>query len=122
MQGMLLAARGLRGRLKDPWLGCAGHQTIDYFNGLPLAGEGMVLEALEEGNNEAEWIVDVTTQADRQNKCVRMPCAHPQPCWEACGLTPRARLLPCTVHMQPRETSYCNAGRGCLRGCTRAAA
>ena len=48
---------------------CTGHQAIDYFNALPLAGEGMVLEALEEGNNEAEWIVDLTTQADRQGKC-----------------------------------------------------
>ena len=49
--------------------GCAGQQAIDYFNGLPLAGEGLLLEALKTGNNEAEWIVDLTTQADRQGRC-----------------------------------------------------
>ena len=38
-----------------------------------------MLEALEEGNNEAEWLVDLTTQADRQGRCCRFPCAKPLP-------------------------------------------
>lgn len=46
----------------------AGHQAMQYFSALPVAGEGLVLEPLKEGNNEAEWIVDLTTQADRQGR------------------------------------------------------
>ena len=34
-----------------------------------MLGKGLVLEPLKEGNNEAEWIVDLTTQADRQGRC-----------------------------------------------------
>ena len=34
----------------------------------------MMLEALKMGNNEAEWIVDLTTQADRQGRCQATPC------------------------------------------------
>ena len=36
-------------------------------------------EPMLEGSNEAEWIVDCTTHADRDGKCVRSchaPCAR----------------------------------------------
>ena len=33
-----------------------------------------MLEALKQGNNEAEWIVDLTTQADRQGRCWTPAC------------------------------------------------
>jgi len=48
----------------------AGHQAIEYFSSLPSMGiEGILeTEPLKEGSNEAEWIVDVTTQADRQGR------------------------------------------------------
>ena len=39
---------------------------MQYFKGLPLPEEHMM--ELEDGGNEAEWIVDITTQADRQNR------------------------------------------------------
>ena len=50
-----------------------------------------MLEALEEGNNEAEWLVDLTTQADRQGRCGILslwktpcrPCA-PNPLQSSC--------------------------------------
>jgi hypothetical protein len=56
---------------KEPqYLLCAGHEAIEYFNGLPLAANGMQpAEPLQEGNNEAEWIVDLTTRADREGRC-----------------------------------------------------
>ena len=48
---------------------CAGHEAIEYFNGLPLAANGIQPAGpLQEGNNEAEWIVDLTTRADREGR------------------------------------------------------
>ena len=51
------------------WL-LAGHQAIEYFSSLPSKNITGIDEAepLKEGSNEAEWIVDVTTQADRQGR------------------------------------------------------
>ncbi len=48
----------------------AGHQAIEYFTALPSKNITGIHEAepLKEGSNEAEWIVDVTTQADRQGR------------------------------------------------------
>ena len=56
----------------------AGHEAIEYFNGLPLKANGMQpAEPLQEGNNEAEWIVDLTTRADREGR--RACTAYPYP-------------------------------------------
>ena len=53
----------------------AGHEAIEYFGGLPLQAHGMQpAEPLQEGNNEAEWIVDLTTRADREG---RRACTAP---------------------------------------------
>lgn len=42
----------------------AGNEALEYFrNNNPGA------EAMGEGSNEAEWIVNLTTHADRDNKC-----------------------------------------------------
>ena len=48
----------------------AGHQAIEYFTSLPSTNITGIheTEPLKEGSNEAEWIVDVTTQADRQGR------------------------------------------------------
>ena len=47
----------------------AGHEAIEYFNSLPLKANGIQpSEPLQEGNNEAEWIVDLTTRADREGR------------------------------------------------------
>ncbi len=59
---------------------CAGHGAIEYFNGLPLKAHGMQPgEPLREGNNEAEWIVDLTTRADREGRRASacQPGLHP---------------------------------------------
>jgi hypothetical protein len=44
--------------------------VIEYFTSVSTIREvGMQqAEPLQEGSNEAEWIVDVTTQADRQGR------------------------------------------------------
>ena len=60
----------------------AGHQAIEYFTALPTLGKGLVLESLKEGNNEAEWIVDLTTQADRQGRCKERLSDHMQCPWD----------------------------------------
>jgi hypothetical protein len=41
----------------------AGKQAVDYFH-----TQCPALEGLKDGGNEAEWIVDLTTQADRQGR------------------------------------------------------
>ena len=41
----------------------AGKQAVDYFH-----TQCPALEGLKEGGNEAEWIVDLTTQADRRGR------------------------------------------------------
>ena len=53
----------------------AGQQAVEYFSSLPVGAiEGMQeAQPLQEGSNEAEWIVDITTQADRQGR--RAPAA-----------------------------------------------
>lgn len=55
----------LRGRVV--YFGPRGHEATDYFQGVPLP-EGQMMTSLAEGANEAEWIVDITTQADRQER------------------------------------------------------
>lgn len=40
-----------------------GNEALDYFQDNNPGAEKM-----EEGSNEAEWIVDLTTHADRDNK------------------------------------------------------
>lgn len=50
----------------------AGTDAIEYFKGLPSD-----IGVSEELDNEAEWIVDITTQADRQGRCcplAQLPC------------------------------------------------
>ncbi len=58
------------GHLSRGFLYSAGHQVIEYFTSVSTIREvGMQqAEPLQEGSNEAEWIVDVTTQADRQGR------------------------------------------------------
>lgn len=66
---MALHSTGLDHQLK--WLPLsAGHQAIEYFTSLSTTNEvgTQQAEPLQEGSNEAEWIVDVTTQADRQGR------------------------------------------------------
>ena len=48
----------------------AGQQAVEYFSSLPVGAIEGAQEAqpLQEGSNEAEWIVDITTQADRQGR------------------------------------------------------
>jgi hypothetical protein len=41
----------------------AGKQAVDYFH-----TQCPALEGLKDGGNAAEWIVDLTTQADRQGR------------------------------------------------------
>ena len=64
-----------------------GQQAIEYFSGLPLASEASMPEALKLGNNEAEWIVDLTTQAERQGRCQPHACTLP-------GFAPDPPLQP----------------------------
>ena len=54
----------------------AGQQAIEYFTSLPIEAIEAAQEAqpLQEGSNEAEWIVDITTQADRQGR--HAPAGH----------------------------------------------
>ena len=54
----------------------AGQQAVEYFSSLPIGAiEGMQeAQPLQEGSNEAEWIVDITTQADRQGRQVPAGC------------------------------------------------
>ena len=54
----------------------AGQQAIEYFASLPIGAIEGAQEAqpLQEGSNEAEWIVDITTQADRQGR--HAPARH----------------------------------------------
>lgn len=42
----------------------AGKEALDYFRKNNPGAEKM-----GEGSNEAEWIVNLTTHADRDNKC-----------------------------------------------------
>lgn len=67
----------LRGRVV--YFGARGTQATDYFKAAPLP-EGQMMTSLGEGANEAEWIVDITTQADRQERCALLllstSCAH----------------------------------------------
>ena len=48
----------------------AGQQAVEYFSSLPtgLIEGAQEAQPLQEGSNEAEWIVDITTQADRQGR------------------------------------------------------
>ncbi|CAK0787534.1 hypothetical protein CVIRNUC_010754 [Coccomyxa viridis] len=58
----------LRGSLV--YFGERGQQAVEYFSSLPVGAIEGAQEAqpLQEGSNEAEWIVDITTQADRQGR------------------------------------------------------
>ena len=56
----------LRGRVV--YFGPRGSDAVEYFKAAPLP-EGQMMTSLAEGANEAEWIVDITTQADRQQRC-----------------------------------------------------
>ena len=60
----------LRGRVV--YFGARGAEATDYFKAVPLP-EGHMMTSLAEGANEAEWIVDITTQADRQERCAPLP-------------------------------------------------
>lgn len=51
----------LRGQVV--YFGEAGSQALDYFH-----SSCPEVSAIKDGENEAEWIVDLTTQADRQDK------------------------------------------------------
>ncbi|CAL8464553.1 g4088 [Coccomyxa elongata] len=55
----------LRGRVV--YFGPRGNEAVEYFKAAPLP-EGQMMTSLAEGANEAEWIVDITTQADRQQR------------------------------------------------------
>lgn len=57
----------LRGRVV--YFGPRGSEAVEYFKAAPLP-EGQMMTSLAEGANEAEWIVDITTQADRQQRCI----------------------------------------------------
>ncbi len=56
----------LRGRVV--YFGPRGSEAVEYFQAAPLP-EGQMMTSLAQGANEAEWIVDITTQADRQQRC-----------------------------------------------------
>lgn len=57
----------LRGRVV--YFGPRGNDAVEYFKAAPLP-EGQMMTSLAEGANEAEWIVDITTQADRQQRYI----------------------------------------------------
>ena len=50
----------------NPW--CTGTEALEYFK-----ANNPGAEPLQEGSNEAEWIVDLTTHADRDDMCARSP-------------------------------------------------
>ena len=60
----------LRGRVV--YFGARGEEATNYFKAVPLP-EGQMMTSLGEGSNEAEWIVDITTQADRQERYILLP-------------------------------------------------
>lgn len=60
--------------------GFAGANAIEYFKGLPSN-----IGVSEDLDNEAEWIVDITTQADRQG---RYYCFSPILLSSECSIVP----------------------------------
>ena len=85
-----------------------------------------MLEALEEGNNEAEWLVDLTTQADRQGRCSIFPCA--KRCHTLCAKPPAEQfrhcgdgayhhglcLMPLLMLLMDASTSSSSSAAGCM--------
>ena len=76
----------------------AGQQAVEYFSSLPVGALEGAQEAqpLQEGSNEAEWIVDITTQADRQGRYALQAAL-------ICTLLPAARICKrrdCLQHEQ----------------------
>ncbi|KAL4421764.1 hypothetical protein ABPG77_009747 [Micractinium sp. CCAP 211/92] len=63
---MLLLLRG-----QVAYFGPNGRLAIDYFH-----NQCPSLDGLKEGENEAEWIVDLTTQADRQGRAGDFAAAY----------------------------------------------
>ena len=65
----------------------AGVEALNYFQ-----ESNPDAEAMAAGSNEAEWIVDLTTHADRDNKCALSGCitmglGWARPCRSSCGFT-----------------------------------
>ncbi|EFN50715.1 hypothetical protein CHLNCDRAFT_142571 [Chlorella variabilis] len=63
----------LRGQMT--YFGANGTAAVEYFQALAHT-ECSCLEGLKEGENAAEWIVDFTTQADRQGRAADLAVAY----------------------------------------------
>ncbi|PRW20409.1 P-loop containing nucleoside triphosphate hydrolase [Chlorella sorokiniana] len=59
----------LKGRVV--YFGPNGKQALDYFH-----RQCPCLEGVKDGENEAEWLVDLTTEADRQNRVADFAAAY----------------------------------------------
>ena len=89
---------------------CAGNEALEYFKDNNPGAEPMA-----EGSNEAEWIVDLTTHADRDDMCGAPVCRS---CFDrqcrslvaACGLTATLRQAADRIGPGSHLTRACPHG------------
>jgi hypothetical protein len=85
----------------------AGKQAVEFFHQSCPA-----LPGLKEGENEAEWIVDLTVQADRQGRSGDFAAAYESSEFKSAADSDIARLLAKAEDLGGLRVVRCGGGVG----------